>query len=83
MGLHSGLAKRLFFFNSKNTALGMPDGRFFNHRRDAVFQPQFVNPCASNSSFQEDMLLLCWIVRKSAQTNHQFTPFGCFVRADF
>ena len=47
------------------------------------FQPQFVNPHASKSSFREEMLLLCWITCKSTQTNHQFPPFGCFFRANF
>ena len=56
---------------------------FFNHRRESIFQPQFANPRAYNSSFQEEMLLLWWIPCQSAQTNHPFPPFGWFVRADF
>ena len=67
-----GTVKNIVIFVTKKYSPGHARQAFFNHQREAVFQPQFTNPRAYNSSFQDEMLLSCWILCKLYQTNHPY-----------
>ena len=61
------------FFGTKKILPWACQTDIFQSSTRSRFQPQFVKlRLVFNSSFQEEMLLPCWIACKSAQTNHPF-----------
>ena len=75
-GTPLGTGKTVVKFIFKKYCPGHARRAFFDHPLDAVFQTQFANSRAYTSSFQEEMLLPCWIPYKSDRTNHPFPLLG-------